>query len=316
MAQPHDMVQPLDSVASRIATHAMPNALRPLPPLLLLGTIWGATPVFVKHLGALGWPPMLIATWAGVGSAAILLAICRLRGIVVPLSRAHLSHYAVSGLFGMALANLVGFTSLQHVPAGFFALLVPLSPMLTVLGAAAMGMERATRRRLVGTALGFSGVLLAMSPGAALPDSAMLPWALLAALTPACYAASNLLAVRLAPQGTPPLALATGTLVAGGIQAAVFALLMGHMQLPSAPGLPVGLLQICVTAAAFLLYFRSLAAHGGVVTSQTGYIVTLTGIAWGWVLFGERPGWLTIPAAALVFAGLALVTLPGRKFSR
>jgi len=27
----------------------------------------------------------------------------------------------------------------------------------------------------------------------------------------------------------------------------------------------------------------------------------------------EVPGWLTIPAAALVFAGLALVTLPGKK---
>ena len=294
----------------------MRDALRPLPPLLLLGSIWGATPTFVKHLGGLGWPPMLIAAWAGLGSAAILLAICGLRGIVVPFSSAHLRHYAVSGLFGMALANLVGFTALQHVPAGFFSLLVPLSPMLTVLGAAILGMERATRRRVLGTALGLAGVLLAMSPGAALPDPAMLPWALLAALTPACYAASNLLAVRLAPQGTPPLALAAGTLAAGGLQAAVFALLAGQVQAPPVSGVPVGLLQVSATAAAFLLYFRSLAAHGGVVTSQTGYVVTITGIAWGWMLFGERPGWLTIPAAALVFAGLALVTLPGRRVSR
>jgi drug/metabolite transporter (DMT)-like permease len=45
-------------------------------------------------------------------------------------------------------------------------------------------------------------------------------------------------------------------------------------------------------------------------------VVTLTGIAWGWMLFGERPGWLTIPAAALVFSGLALVTLPARRVSR
>jgi drug/metabolite transporter (DMT)-like permease len=291
----------------------MPDALRPLPPLLLLGAIWGATPAFVKHLGAIGWSPMLTAACAGAGSAAILLAICRMRGLTVPTTPAHLRHYAVSGLFGMALANWVGFTSLQHVPAGFFSLLVPLSPMLTVLGAAALGMERATTRRVFGTALGLSGVLLAMSPGAALPDPAMLPWALLAALTPLCYAASNLMAVRLAPRGTPPLALATGTLVAGAMQVAVLALLTGQVHVPSAEGLPFSAAQALATAMAFLIYFRSLAAHGGVVTSQTGYIVTITGIAWGWALFGERPGLLTIPAAALVFAGLALVTLPGRK---
>ncbi len=290
----------------------MPHALRPLPPLLLLGTIWGATPAFVKELAALGWPPMLIAAAAGAGSAAILLAVCRLRGLAVPLSGAHLRHYAVSGLFGLALANLVGFTALQYVPAGFFSLLVPLSPMLTVLGAAALGAERATRRRLLGTALGLAGVLLAMSPGAALPDPAVLPWAAFAALTPVCYAASNLLAVHLAPRGTPPLALATGTLASGALQASVFAVLLGQMQLPPVAGLPVSALQGVATAAAFIIYFRSLAAHGGVVTSQTGYVITLTGLAWGWALFGEQPGWLTIPAAALVFAGLALVTLPGR----
>jgi drug/metabolite transporter (DMT)-like permease len=166
---------------------------------------------------------------------------------------------------------------------------------------------------MVGTALGLSGVLLAMSPGAALPDPHLLPWALLAVLTPFCYAASNLLAVRLAPHGTPPLALATGTLAAGTVQVAAFAAVSGQLQMPPLEGLGVSAAQGVVTALAFMIYFRSLGAHGGVITSQTGYVVTLTGLAWGWALFGERPGWLTIPAAMLVFAGLALVTLPGRR---
>ena len=294
----------------------MHDALRPLPPLLLLGTIWGATPGFVKHLGAIGWPPLLIASCAGAGSVLVLILLCRMRGLALPLSRAHLRHYAVSGLCGLALANLVGFTALLHVPAGFFSLLVPLSPMLTVLGAALLGMERITPRRILGTLLGLSGVLLAMAPGAALPDPAMLPWALLAALTPVCYAASNLMAVWLAPRDTPPLALAAGTLTAGTIALAVFAMVAGQLHAVPVQGIPVSALQAAAMATAFLLYFRSLGAHGGVVTSQTGYIITITGIAWGWLLFDERPGWLTIPAALLVFAGLALVTLPGRRLSR
>ncbi|MBR0681272.1 DMT family transporter [Roseomonas eburnea] len=294
----------------------MHDALRMLPPLFLLGTLWGVTPVFVKHLGGLGWPPLMIAVFGATGSSAILLGLCRLRGIAIPVDARHLRYYAVSGLFGMALANLVGFTSLQHVPAGFFAMLVPLSPMLTVLGAALIGAERATPRRVLGTVLGLAGVLLAMSPGAALPDRSVLSWATIAALTPVCYAASNLFAARLAPQGTPPLALATGTLAIGAVQVAVFAMLFGQFRLPPLEGVPVSALQIIVMASAFLLWFRSIVTYGGVVTSQTGYIITLTGMAWGWLLFGERPGPLTVPAAMLVFAGLALVTLPGRSVTR
>jgi drug/metabolite transporter (DMT)-like permease len=294
----------------------MHDTLRILPPLFLLGTLWGVTPIFVKHLGGIGWPPLMIAVFGATGSAVILFTLCRLRGLPVPLDARHLRYYAVNGFFGMALANLVGFTSLQHIPAGYFAMLVPLSPMITVLGAALIGAERATPRRVLGTALGLAGVLVAMSPGAALPDRSVLGWAMLAALTPVCYAVSNLFAARLAPPGTPPPALATGTLAVGAVQVAVMAMLIGHFRLPPLEGLPVSALQITVMASAFLLWFRSIVTYGSVVTSQTGYIITLTGMAWGWLLFGERPGVMTIPAALLVFVGLALVTLPGRLFTR
>ena len=294
----------------------MTDALRVLPPIVILGSLWGVTPVFVKHLGALGWPPLMIAVFGAMGSSAILLTLCRLRGIRIPTDARHLRYYAVSGLFGMALANLVGFTSLQHIPAGFFAMLVPLSPMITVMVAALTGTERATPRRVFGTAMGVAGVLLAMAPGAALPDRSVLGWAMLAALTPVCYAVANIIAARLAPADTATPALATGTLTAAGLQVAVFAMLLGQFRLPPLDGLPIAALQILVMAGAFLLWFRCLSTLGSVITSQSGYVITLTGMLWGWRIFGERPGVLTIPAAMLVLAGLALVTLPGRGVSR
>jgi hypothetical protein len=54
-------------------------------------------------------------------------------------------------------------------------------------------------------------------------------------------------------------------------------------------------------ALAYLTYFRLIGAAGAVVTSQVGYIVTVAGVFWGWMLFGERLGALTLPAALLTF---------------
>lgn len=284
-----------------------------LPTLFALGAIWGLTPALGKRLILSGgWPPLLVALAAAAGSAAILLLVCRARGQAVPWDRAHLRHYAVAGVSSLALANFFALTSLQYAPAGLFALLIPLSPMLTVLFAAVIGLERPSLRRLAGTALGLAGVALAMAPGAALPEPRLLPWALLMTLTPVCYAVSNVAAVRLAPPGTPPLPLAAGTLCAGAAGLLLLAVPTGQFRLPPGLGGWVALiapLQAGLTALAYILYFRSLAARGGVVTSQVGYIVTMAGLLWGFLLFGEVPGWLTIPAAGLVFAGLALVTL-------
>jgi drug/metabolite transporter (DMT)-like permease len=51
-------------------------ALSAILPLLLLGTIWGATPIFVKTLGGMGWPPLMIALGASGFSTITLLCVC------------------------------------------------------------------------------------------------------------------------------------------------------------------------------------------------------------------------------------------------
>ncbi|MBX9700253.1 MAG: DMT family transporter [Acetobacteraceae bacterium] len=287
--------------------------------LLALGMIWGLTPAVAKLLVQSGAGPLALAALVAALSCALLWLVCLLRRLRVPFDRAHLAHYAIAGGIGFALANLVAFTALRHVPAGLVAMIVPLSPILTVGLAAAVGMERATWRRLAGTALGLAGTALAISPGAALPEARLVPWALLLLAVPACYALTNVMAVRLAPRGTPPLALATGTLAVAAMTAGVAAMALGHAvpdPMAMVRGVPVAALlaaQAGLTALAYIIYFRLLAGVGGVVTSQVGYIVTVSGLLWGFLLFAEVPGWLTIPAAALIFAGLALVTLPARR---
>lgn len=288
---------------------AVEPPMRVLPGLVLLGALWGLSPALTKSGLEMGIPPLGFGFCAALGSGLALLALALARGAPPRLEPAFLRHYAANGLMGYALANMVAYAALPHIPAGFFALLMPLVPILTVVAAAAIGMERLTKRRVAGTALGFAGVALAMAPGAALPGAGLLGWALLGSLTPVCFAIANLAAVRLAPKGAEPLGLAAGALLAAAFFLGLGGLVMGHLPFRlSTVAIAILAGQATLTAVAYLAYFGLMRAAGSVVTSQAGYLISIFGILWGALLFGERMGWLALPAAALVFGGLFLVS--------
>lgn len=308
------MVQPLDIIRSVVAFRGMRHSLGIAFALIALGAIWGLTPAMAKLAMAQGMKPLGVATIAAAISAATLLGVAARQRQMPRWSKPHLLHYGAGGLVGLALANLFAFTGLSRAPAGLFALLVPLSGLLSTIFFAMAGLERATPRIIAGTVLGVCGVALAMAPGAALPDPTLLPWAALMVLTPVCYAASNLLSVKLAVPGSTPLAQAAGTLVGATVSVLLMALALGHLGVP--PSLAVWLLLVAqgvLTALAYLMYFRLLVGAGGMVTSQVSYLITLAGLLYGFLLFDEVPGLLTLPAAGLIFAGLALVTLSNRQ---
>lgn len=292
----------------------MPHRLAIALALLALGATWGLTPAMAKLAMAQGMKPLGVATIAAVISALALLAVCARQRDMPRWGRPHLVHYVSGGFIGLACANLFAFTGLSRAPAGLFALLVPLSGLLSTVFFAMAGIERATPRIIAGTLLGVAGVGLAMAPGAALPDPALLPWAALMVLTPVCYALSNLLSVKLAVPGSSPLAQAAGTLVGASGSVLLMAIALGHLGPPPTLGIALLLLaQGVLTAAAYLLYFRLLVSVGGMATSQVSYLITLAGLIYGYLLFDEVPGWLTLPAAALIFSGLALVSLSKRQ---
>jgi drug/metabolite transporter (DMT)-like permease len=281
--------------------------------MLTVGAIWALTPALAKLAMQQGMRPLGVAAVTAAVAGVVLLAVGAARGQLPPVDRAHLLQYAGGGVVGLVLAHLFAFTGLQRAPAGLFALMVPLSGLLTVVFFALARVERAGLWRWLGALVGMCGVALAMAPGAALPDAEILPWAAVMLLTPVCYAIANLLSVKLATRGTPPLAQAAGTVVCAAGAAALLAWPLGHLGLPPT-ALVAGLLvmQGVLTSLAYMLYFHLLVHAGGVFTSQAAYVITLAGLGWGFLLFGEVPGPLTIPAALLIFAGLALVTLAPR----
>ncbi|MGH6892879.1 MAG: hypothetical protein ACREEP_11525 [Dongiaceae bacterium] len=69
-----------------------------------------------------------------------------------------------------------------------------------------------------------------------------------------------------------------------------------------------------INAVAFTLYFYLIESAGPVFTSQTANLVTLFGVIWGMIIFGEqRSVWIWLSLAAMMVA-LALVA-PRRRLS-
>jgi drug/metabolite transporter (DMT)-like permease len=60
------------------------------------------------------------------------------------------------------------------------------------------------------------------------------------------------------------------------------------------------------------MFFEVMRLAGPVFFSQTGFLVTLSGVFWGWFLFGETHSAYVWAAMAAIFLGLGLVTRAGR----
>jgi drug/metabolite transporter (DMT)-like permease len=279
------------------------------------GLAWGLTPTVVKYAGRTGVQVIAFSGLQAAAAALILGVVLLARGQRLKFDRRHVLFWLVQGAIGMGVPNILLFLGMRHVPAGLFGLMAPLSPALTAVALALLGAEAVSHRVWLGSAVAFAGVALAMAPGAALPTLEALPWAAALLLVPTCYALSNVVAATWQPPGADSMALACGTLLASASVLLPIALLAGHLAPPPegwGAAVPWIVFQGALQATAFLLFFRLMGRRGGVFTSQVGYIVTLSGLVWGLALFGERPGWLTIPAVTLVLLGLWLVTVPRR----
>jgi drug/metabolite transporter (DMT)-like permease len=282
--------------------------------MMVMGALWGLQFSLSKTGAQHGIAP---AAWMlfvnGVG-APVLLAIAAWRGSPPGQLRPHVRYALWAGFSAVALPNTLVVLVMAHVPAGLAAVLNTLSPLMTYALALAFGMAAVHRLRVAGLACGLAGAWMVLGPRASLPDPAMGPWVALCLLVPLSYAVSNIYIARHRPAGVDSIALA------GAMQLGSFACLLPlalwqgvHLPLPPAhAGDWALLLHAALSWIGSLLFFEVMRLAGPVFFSQTGFLVTLWGVFWGWLLFGETHSAWVWGAMLAIFAGLALVTRAGR----
>ena len=288
----------------------------PLLMLLALGAMWGGNPNFSKALGIEGISPPAIVFWQTLGAGSILLAVCAIRRIPLPLDRKALIYYAFIGWVCIDMAYMTVVIVVRHIPVGSLAVITVLSPLLTYVFAIVLQLERPQILRVTGILIGLGGVAVLVLPRGSLPSEDALPYALLGLLVPAGYAAGNVFAEIGRPKGADNVALAAGTMIFANIGGGVIALANDSFH-PAWQSLGRGEALLAgyavTTAVAFMFFLGIVSRAGAVYLGQVGYLVTLAGIGWGMLFFGERHGpWLWL-AVAVVFCGVALVNFGPRR---
>ncbi|SLN59593.1 DMT family transporter [Oceanibacterium hippocampi] len=280
-------------------------------PLFGLGMLWGFSFSAAKIAISTGGHPAGIALWQAFGGALILFAVAVSRGKRPVIDRAHLRYYAASGLVGVAIPSTSIYVAAPHLPASIMAILVSTGPMMTYLFALLLRMERFERRRALGIVVGFGGVALLVGPSAALPDRAAAGWALVALIAPICYASQNIVATRLRPADSDSMALACGMLAVAATFLAAYVVPFDVVYdiAPPWDRTHAAILSLVLIAGlSQTVFFFVIGRAGPVFTSQVGYFVTLCGVVWGIVLFGERLDESVWISLALLLLGVALVS--------
>ncbi|MCI2394842.1 DMT family transporter [Aliiroseovarius sediminis] len=291
----------------------MSTWLIPLACLLGGGALLGLSTNLAKFAGEIGLTPLAFLFWSISGAAIILLAVALLRRKRPPLTARSMEYYLVAALVGVAGSNLIFFSTIPHVGAGFVAMIIALPPLLTYLGALALRMERFQPLRALGVAAALAGATVLAARKFSAPDANIF-WIALALCGPVLLAIGNIYRTLRWPGNASPDALAPGMLIAAAIMLGLTGFLPGFsFAVPPGQIMPIVLIavQACVFAGQFLLLFMLQKTGGPVLLSLLGSVGAVVGVPVAVFLQGEAPPDGLVLGASLIALGVACVTLGG-----
>ncbi len=284
--------------------------------LIVVGSVWGITFSLAKLATETGAHPLGVSFWQSLIGAGILITYCIVFRQKIPLNRANVLFYAVCALLGSAVPNTLYFYAAPNVSAGVLSITVAMVPIMTYAGAAAFKLEKFLIRRILGVVCGMSAVLLLVSPDDALANPGSVIWVFAAVVSAACYATENMVVAMFMPSNTSSVTVLTGMFVFAVAAMAPFVVYTDSFVPLMWPWTVVEwsiVAMALISVVSYGFFIRLIVFAGPVFASQMAYVVTLSGVFWGIMIYSEdHSHWIWI-ALTVMMVGLFLVTPKSRK---
>ena len=277
--------------------------------LLILGTLWGSSYLFIK-VAVAEVPAMTLVAGRLLLSAIILWILLRIMGQSMPRKRSLWGAYAVMGVLNGTLPYTLITWGEQYIPSNLAALLQGTMPLFTVILAHFLARdERLTRTRGLGVLIGFAGVGVLILPELRRGLQSSLLGQLAIVVSSVSYAGAAIFA-RSQLRGQPPLASTTGQLTMGALLTLPLSLLVDRPfnLSPSLPALASWLgLSILGTVVAYVIYYSLIERTSATFVSTVTYIIPINGLILGALVLGEPLTLTLLVSSALILFGVLLV---------
>ncbi|QPC90731.1 DMT family transporter [Mesorhizobium sp. INR15] len=278
--------------------------------LVVTGGLLGLTLPFGKLATTAGVPAMVWAFVISLGAGGVLLLALLLRGERIRLTPHKLRYFFVTAAVSYAAPNLLMFSAIPHLGAGYTGIMFTLSPVITLVFSILLRVRRPNMLGISGIAVGFVGaVMVAVTRGEA-GQPADLFWVAMGLLIPVSLAAGNIYRTVDWPEGTGPIELAVGSHLASAAMLFVGILvLLGLKAFAPLGAVPlVVVAQVASASAMFAFFFRLQAVGGPVYLSQIGYVAAAVGLFAGTIFLGEHYQLMTWAGALIITAGVFITT--------
>ena len=245
----------------------------------------------------------------------MLLFYTIIRGQKIRFRLKDLQIILLLAFLGAMLPNMFFYYAAAHVSAGILSITITVVPIATYALSFILKLEAISARRITGVFFGVGAILVLVLPENSLPNKSEVIWIIVACLSSISYALENItLAIR-GIDGIGPVRLSCGINLLAALILGVFSYFTDNfMPVP----LPVTTLTWTILgisligATAYTLFVLTIANSGPLFASQVAFLVTISGVLWGMLIFGETHSswvWLSL---VLMLIGMSLVS-PKRK---
>lgn len=283
--------------------------------LIMTGSLLGLTFPLGKLASEASITPVVWAWLIAAGSATVLLIVHLLSGNKLTLNKRYLKYYALLAVCSLVVPNVLIFTVIPELGAGFTGILFTLSPIFTLALSSLWRVKVPNWLGVIGIVVGLIGATIVTLTRGEAGQPAGLIWILAGLCIPVSLAVGNIYRTTGWPKGASAFELAIGINITAAIQLFIVILVTSDASaiLDILLIKKLAIAQVIGSSAMFSIFFRLQQVGGPSYLSQIGYIAAGVALLAGTLFLDERYSMITWIGAGVIVLGIGFSIVAQRS---